>query len=95
MEKTSLLSQIGAASFPILTMQILGFVFKIVLIRNSKSRVSKKANVVEIIEFEDFDYEQINRENEISNDKKRFKDFFDLSIFSKRKVAKNSKKLGE
>ena len=83
------------AAFPILTMQILGFVFKIVLIRNSKAKVSKKANIVEIIEFEDFDYEQKNNENVISNDKKRFKDFFDLSVFSRKKVSKNSKRLGE
>lgn len=47
------------AAFPILSMQILGFIYKLVLIRSEKAKVIAKAKRFEIIEF-DWDNTKLN-----------------------------------
>ncbi len=53
------------AAFPILTMQILGFAYKLVLIKNAKKQVAGKVKKIEIIEF------NWNGLSEIENDKSK------------------------
>lgn len=58
------------AAFPILTMQLMGFVYKIVLIKNKKHVAPVKKQKIEIIDFEDFDYVELTKPKTIKKTSK-------------------------
>ena len=78
------------AVFPIFTMQLLGFVYKMVVLENKRKENKLAKERVEIVEFDDFDFDKIDEPDD-KHITLSFKGLFDLKYFSK----KNSKKKGK